>query len=60
MVPVGSSVILELVLAVHSYHVIAYVVFGSLFHDNRADGFVIAPYNSLFRFLLITMYLFGP
>ena len=24
MVPVGSSVMLELVLAVHSYHVIAY------------------------------------
>ena len=26
MVPVGSSVMLELVLAVHSYHVIAYPV----------------------------------
>ena len=25
MVPVGSSVMLELVLAVHSYHVIAYL-----------------------------------
>ena len=27
MVPVGSSVMLELVLAVHSYHVIAYPVY---------------------------------
>ena len=26
MVPLGSSVMLELVLAVHSYHVIAYLV----------------------------------
>ena len=30
MVPVGSSVMLELVLAVHSYHVIAYTVYGSV------------------------------
>ena len=28
MVPVGSSVMLELVLAVHSYHVIAHLEFG--------------------------------
>ena len=28
MGPVGSSVMLELVLAVHSYHVIAYPVIG--------------------------------
>ena len=27
MVPVGSSVMLELVLAEHSYHVIAYLVY---------------------------------
>ena len=30
MVPVGSSVMLELVLAVHSYHMIAYLVLGQL------------------------------
>ena len=28
MVPLGSSVILELILAVHSYHVIAYLANG--------------------------------
>ena len=37
MVPVGSRVMLELVLAVHSYHVIAYPVYE--FEDiiNRLD-----------------------
>ena len=34
MVPVGSGVMLELVLAVHSYHVIAYPE-GLLSHNYR-------------------------
>ena len=40
MVPVCSSVMLELVLAVHSYHVIAYP-------DVRAISIVIDKFHSL-------------
>ena len=34
MVPVDTSVTLMLVLAVHSYHVIAYLVYGRLYDIN--------------------------
>ena len=46
MVPVGSSVMLELVLAVHSYHVIAYLVvrlFATAAYVSDKTAFLLLP-----------------
>ena len=40
MNPVGSSIMLELVLAVHSYHVIAYLVLARYKHFNLITSFI--------------------
>ena len=46
MVPLGSSVMLELVLAVHSYHVIAYLVvrlFATAAYVSDKTAFLLLP-----------------
>ena len=46
MVPVGSSVMLDLVLAVHSYHVIAYLVHCKQIYSDLARSDIILYVSS--------------
>ena len=59
MVPVGSSVMLELVLAVHSYHVIAYLVDQKvllLSYHHMLTKNILTSKNTLYQKRYITCY----